>query len=39
MRVQDFFQRVECEASVQLMRLKNAKLAAPPLRLPGDSII
>lgn len=25
---QDFFQRVECEASVQLMRLKNAKLDA-----------
>jgi len=27
---QDFFQRVECEASVQLMRLKNAKLTTPP---------
>jgi len=26
---QDYFQKVECEASVQLMRLRNARLVAP----------
>eukprot|EP00429_Kryptoperidinium_foliaceum_P075576 CAMPEP_0176226350 /NCGR_PEP_ID=MMETSP0121_2-20121125/22217_1 /TAXON_ID=160619 /ORGANISM="Kryptoperidinium foliaceum, Strain CCMP 1326" /LENGTH=195 /DNA_ID=CAMNT_0017565617 /DNA_START=76 /DNA_END=660 /DNA_ORIENTATION=+ len=34
---QDFFQRVECEASVQLMRLKNAKLALAPPNAGGGA--